>query len=65
VHHIIVIDKIEYEFAGVVLNLGKHKNKANGVFNKLTRFIIRKYLLKNQFDFIIDFRVKNNQFKNY
>jgi glycosyltransferase involved in cell wall biosynthesis len=64
VHHIIVIDKIEYEFAGVVLNLGKHKNKANGVFNKLTRFnILRKYLLKNQFDFIIDFRVKNNQFQ--
>jgi N-acetylgalactosamine-N,N'-diacetylbacillosaminyl-diphospho-undecaprenol 4-alpha-N-acetylgalactosaminyltransferase len=42
VHHIIVIDKIEYEFAGVVLNLGKHKNKANGVFNKLTRFIYQK-----------------------
>jgi hypothetical protein len=50
-------------FAGVVLNLGKHKNKANGVFNKLTRFNIENTCLINQFDFIIDFRVKNNQFQ--
>ena len=26
VHHVIVVDKIEYDFAGEVLNLGKLKN---------------------------------------
>lgn len=64
VHHIVVIDKIEYEFSGELLNLGIHKNASNGIFNKLKRFwILREYLKKHSFDFIIDFRVKNNQFQ--
>lgn len=64
IHHVIVINKIEYEFAGELLNLGAYKNKTNGAYNKLKRlFILLKYLRKNQFDFIIDFRVKNNQFQ--
>jgi N-acetylgalactosamine-N,N'-diacetylbacillosaminyl-diphospho-undecaprenol 4-alpha-N-acetylgalactosaminyltransferase len=35
VHHVIVIDKVQYDFAGELLNLGKLKNKTNGVFNKV------------------------------
>jgi N-acetylgalactosamine-N,N'-diacetylbacillosaminyl-diphospho-undecaprenol 4-alpha-N-acetylgalactosaminyltransferase len=63
VHHIIVIDKIEYEFAGVVLNLGKHKKKQTVFLISSQDLILSEYPLNNQFDFIIDFRVKNNQFQ--
>lgn len=66
VHHIIVIDKVEYEFSGELLNLGRLKSQKNGVLNKLKRFLVfREYLTSNNFDFIIDFRVKNNQFQEF
>ena len=42
VHHIVVVDKIEYEFAGELLNLGKLKNKSNGLLNRLKRFWVLK-----------------------
>ncbi|GGD26827.1 glycosyltransferase [Hyunsoonleella pacifica] len=59
VHNIIVIDDIAYPYAGTVENLGKLKNKTNGVFNKAKRLIaLRKYLKKHSFDFIIDFRFR-------
>ena len=60
VHNIIVIDEVSYDFSGKLLNLGKLKNKSNGIFNKLKRFLILKnYLRNNNFDFIIDFRFRN------
>ncbi|WP_353083830.1 glycosyltransferase [Flavobacterium sp.] len=66
VHHVVILDKIEYEFSGELLNLGKLKNKSNGVFNKLSRLIVlRKFLEKNKFDYIIDFRVKNKSLQEY
>jgi len=66
VHNIIILDCITYEFSGKLLNLGKLKNKSNGVFNNLKRFLVlKRYLQENKFDFIIDFRVKNNQLKEF
>jgi N-acetylgalactosamine-N,N'-diacetylbacillosaminyl-diphospho-undecaprenol 4-alpha-N-acetylgalactosaminyltransferase len=66
VHHVIVIDKVGYDFSGELLNLGKLKNQRNGVFNKLKRFLVLKQFLSfNRFDYIIDFRVKNNQFQEF
>lgn len=66
VHHVIVIDKVAYYFGGELLNLGKLKNSANGVCNKLKRFwVLRQFLTKNNFDFLIDFRVKNNPFQEF
>lgn len=66
VHHIIVNNKVQYDFAGKLLNLGKFKNESNDTFNKLKRFwILKKYLHTNNFDFIIDGRVKNNQFQEF
>jgi glycosyltransferase involved in cell wall biosynthesis len=66
VHHVTILDIIEYEYSGRLLNLGEQKNKTNGIFNKLKRFnILRKYLNKHSFDYIIDFRVKNNQFQEF
>jgi len=61
VHLIIVLDDIKYPHSGTVVNLGKLKNKTNGIFNKFKRLLyLSKYLKAEKFDFIIDirFRVK-------
>jgi len=59
VHNIIVVNEISYQHAGVVLNLGEHKNETNGVFNKLKRlWILNRYLKEQQFHCIIDFRFR-------
>lgn len=61
VHHIIVQDVITYDYAGTVFNMGKLKDTSNGFSNKWYRFqVLKNYLKEHQFDFIIDFRVKNN-----
>lgn len=66
VHHVVVVDKIEYEFAGEVLNLGKLKNQSNGFFNRLKRFkVLKQFFQNNKFDFIIDFRVKRHSLQEY
>lgn len=66
VHHVIVVDKMEYEFAGEVLNLGKLKDDSNGFFNRLKRFrVLRNYFATNSFDYIIDFRVKRFQIQEF
>lgn len=66
VHHVLVVDKVEYQFAGEIFNLGKFKKKTNGVFNRLKRFwIMKQFFNKNTFDFIIDFRVKRFQIQEY
>ena len=66
VHHVIVVDKIEYDYSGEVLNLGKLKNNTNGFFNRLKRFkVLKEFYATNKFDFIIDFRVKRHQFQEF
>ena len=66
VNHVIVVDAIEYEYAGEVLNLGKLKNETNGFFNRLKRFrVLNRFFKENDFDFIIDFRAKNNQWQEF
>jgi N-acetylgalactosamine-N,N'-diacetylbacillosaminyl-diphospho-undecaprenol 4-alpha-N-acetylgalactosaminyltransferase len=61
VYHVIVVDKVEYEFSGKLINLGKLKNKRNDFFNKIKRFyILKQFFKENKFDFIIDTRVKNH-----
>lgn len=66
VHHVIVVDKIEYSFSGEVLNLGKLKNQSNGFLNRLKRFkILKQFFKKNKFDYIIDFRVKRHALQEF
>ncbi len=56
IHHILIADKIDYEFAGAVLNLGKFG--AN--ISKLKKAsILRNYLNDNRIDTIIDNRPRN------
>lgn len=66
VHHVVVVDKIEYEFSGKVLNLGLLKDNSNGFFNRLKRFrVLRNFFVANSFDYIIDFRVKRFQIQEF
>jgi glycosyltransferase involved in cell wall biosynthesis len=66
VHHVVVVDKIEYDYSGEVLNLGKLKNNSNGFFNRLKRFqVLRSFFQKNTFDYIIDTRVKRFQLQEF
>lgn len=61
VHHVIVRNIIEYKYAGTLFNMGLLKSEKNTLGNRLHRFNeLKKYLAKHQFDYIIDFRVKNN-----
>jgi N-acetylgalactosamine-N,N'-diacetylbacillosaminyl-diphospho-undecaprenol 4-alpha-N-acetylgalactosaminyltransferase len=57
VHTILVNSTIDFEYKGNVVDLSKHKK---GFFNRLNRFwILKKYIQKNQLDYLIDFRVRN------
>lgn len=59
VHNIIFVDNISYSYSGELLNLGKFN--ANNAINKLKRLqVMRDYFIKNDFDFIIDFRYRVN-----
>lgn len=54
-HNVIVVNSISFEYAGELFNLGLHKS--NGILNRIKRFyLLRNYIKKHKFDFIIDFR---------
>ena len=60
VHHIIVQDLVTYEYAGQLFNMGKLKDESNNFQNRLLRLRkLKQYLDQQNFDYIIDFRVKN------
>jgi len=59
VHHVIVMDSVVYDYGGELYNLGKLKDRSNGIRNKTVRFFaLRKFLRRHDFDHIIDFRVR-------
>ncbi len=58
--HVVIVDKITYNYKGQVFNLGKLTN-SNLLFRKFKKaYILKKFLRENKFDFIIDFRFKNS-----
>ena len=66
VHHVIVIDKVEYEYAGALLNLGKLKKEHFNFGDRIKRFkVLYSFFKENKFDFIIDTRVRNRQWQEY
>jgi glycosyltransferase involved in cell wall biosynthesis len=66
VHNVIVQDKVSYYFAGSLLNLGSLKDEKNGFRNKLKRFtVLRKYINKHQFDYVIDFRMRRKYVQDW
>lgn len=59
VTHVVIVDRIEFEYKGEIFNLGKLKDKSNSIFNKLKRLLVfNNFLKENNFDYIIDFRYK-------
>ena len=59
VHNVIFQDIISYEYSGKLLNLGLLST--NNTFDKLKRlYILKKYLIENKFNYIIDFRYRVN-----
>lgn len=66
VHHVLVQDRIEYDYAGEVLNLGKLKKGGFNLSDRIERFYtLFQFLRKNKFDFIIDTRVRNRQWQEF
>ncbi len=66
VHHVIVIDKVEYKFKGELLNLGKLKKNHFNWSDRIKRFqVLRQFFCQNQFDYIIDTRVRNRQWQEF
>lgn len=66
VHHVISIDKIAYEYAGEILNLGKLKKDHFNISDRILRFrVLRSFFKANTFDFIIDTRVVNRQWQEF
>ncbi len=61
VHIISVLNLIDYDYKGTLLNLGALKSKDDSFFGKLNRFwIFFNYLRTQNFDFIIDSRSRPN-----
>lgn len=59
VHNIVFAGKIEYDYKGKLLHLETLKDKNNSYISRFKRFSkLYNYCKKHQFDFIIDFRVK-------
>ncbi|MBU2950184.1 glycosyltransferase [Tamlana agarivorans] len=59
VYIFIVLDDVAFSYSGKLINLGKLKNKTNGLFNKVNRLrALKKEIDEHQFDFIIDFRFR-------
>ncbi len=66
VTNIILTDEIDYEFSGELFNLGKLKKSPDLPLSRILRFRkLKKFLQKEQFDFIIDHRPRNNWLKEY
>ena len=61
VHHCIFLDKIEYKYAGTVFNLGKIKPNSSAIVRRPVRLkALNDYLNTNNFNYIIDFRMRTN-----
>jgi len=66
VHHVLVQDKIAYEYAGKILNLGKLKKGGFNLSDRIERFYkLFLFLRKNKFDLIIDTRVRSRQWQEF
>jgi len=57
IHHIIILDFVDYEYKGKLVNLGKLFAHEKGIFRAIKKGkYIAKYLYENQIDTIIDVR---------
>lgn len=63
VHNCIFLDKIIYQYSGDLYNLGKIQS-SNKLAQKWLRFkALKSFVDKNNFDFVIDFRMRTSTFQ--
>lgn len=66
IHIISVLDEIEYEFEGELLNLGLLKKQDNSSFGRFNRMlVVKKYIRQHQFDWIIDTRIRTSSWSEW
>ncbi len=59
VHIVSVLDDIQYDYKGELLNLGALKNADDSTLGRLNRLLVlRRYLKKHNFDWVIDNRTR-------
>jgi len=64
VHLVTILNIIDYDYSGELLNLGRLKDQKDGFFARISRLsVFKKYLKQHQFDFIIDNRTRNSWFR--
>ena len=66
VHIVSVLDQIDFSYEGTLLNLGLLKKKNDTALGRIQRLIVfKKYINKEDFDFIIDNRTRVGFFKEF
>lgn len=66
VHHVVFAGSIVYDYSGELLHLETLKDKNNSLLSRFKRFTaLKKYFKQQQFDIIIDFRVKEFYLQEY
>tara|TARA_Y200000002_G_C22679517_1_gene663426 strand:- start:1490 stop:2614 length:1125 start_codon:yes stop_codon:yes gene_type:complete len=66
VHMISILDKIDFQYAGKLLNLGKFKDIHGSILGKFKRFLIfKRYLREEKFNLIIDSRSRPTFIKEF
>jgi glycosyltransferase involved in cell wall biosynthesis len=66
IHVITILDEIEYEFDGKLLNLGLLKKKDDSILGRVKRSIaLRNYIKQFQFDWIIDNRIRTSNLSEW
>lgn len=66
VHIISILNQIDYEFQGQLLNLGVMRDKDNSLIGRVKRFLVFfNYLRSKNFEYIIDSRARPTFFKQF
>lgn len=66
VHIVSILNDIDYEFKGTLLNLGELKEKNDTIIGKFKRYnFFKKYILDQKFDLIIDSRPRSYSLKEF
>jgi len=64
VHIVSVLNDIDYDYSGALLNLGALKDKDDSFFGRIKRLMtFKKYLNTHRFDYIVDSRSRPTIFK--
>jgi len=66
IHLITILDEIDYEFEGQLLNLGLLKKADNSILGRVKRSIVlRNYVKQHQFDWVIDNRIRTSNLSEW